>query len=51
MLTKLIRFFDDIHRIADCIAANREIFIHLSAEDRDLLANYQRRRQAKKVKA
>lgn len=46
----LKQFFADIHRIAECIAANRmqDTLVRLSQEDRDLLANYRRRRPSNK---
>jgi hypothetical protein len=49
----LKQFFDDIHRIAECIAANRtqETLVRLSQEDRDLLANFRRRKPSVKKEA
>lgn len=46
----LKQFFEDIHRIADCMAANRmqETLVRLSPEDRELLMNFRRRRPAAK---
>jgi hypothetical protein len=46
MLNLLRQFFADIHRIAECIAANRmqETLVTLSQADRDLLANFHRRK-------
>lgn len=49
----LKRFFEDIHRIADCMAANRmqDMLVTLSPEDRTLLANFHRRRPSVKKEA
>jgi len=52
MIRLLKRFLDDVHRIADCIAANRmqDVLVTLSPAQLDLL-NTPRRRRTKKVDA
>lgn len=46
----LLRFFDDIHRIANFVTANptQDMLVRLSQDDRDLLANFRRRKPSVK---
>jgi hypothetical protein len=51
MIQLIRRFFDDIHRLANLLCnqpSPQQIVVILSPEDRDLLANYRRRRPAVK---
>lgn len=49
----LIRFFDDIHRIANVLSYNptHDVLVNLSQEDRNLLSNYRRYQPRKKETA
>lgn len=49
MIHLLKRFFEDIHRIANATFIQQEVSVTLSQEDRDLLANYRRRKPKKEV--
>lgn len=50
MIRLLNRFFDDIHRLANFVTANpmQDTLVSLSQHDRDLLANYRRRKSSVK---
>jgi len=52
-LKTLKRFFDDIHRIADCIAANRtqDVLVTLKPEQLKDLPFYSKRQAKKEVQA
>ena len=49
MISKLTRFFDDVHRLTNFLLANtmNETLVILSQQDRDLLANFHRRKPKK----
>lgn len=53
MIRLIRRFFDDIHRLANAVNANRmqDMLVTLSPEDRTLLANFHRRRPSVKKEA
>lgn len=53
MIQLIRRFFEDINRIANAVNANRtqDISVTLSQEDRNLLANFHRRRPSVKKEA
>jgi len=47
MIAKIIRFFDDFNRLTNFITANapKDVAVHFSPDDRDLMANWRRRKK------